>query len=90
MTSLTFDSARHIRDGGIDAMAALDHALGRAIVGLPPQQQQELKRAFGQIMGEITVTLINPAVTAFPELKPDDRMWASIAKARAVARSNAV
>jgi len=57
MTPPTIDSARHVRDGGIDAMAALDHALGQAVVGLPPQQQQELKRAFGQVMGEITVTL---------------------------------
>ena len=90
MTPPTIGSARHVRDGGIDAMAALDDGLRQAIVGLSPQQQQDLKGAFGQVMGEITLKLINPAVDAFPELKPDESAWASIAQARAAARSDAV
>ena len=89
MTPPTIDSARHIRDGGIDAMAALNEALRESIVGLSPQHQQRIKHAFGQVMGEITMTLINPAMGAFPELKIDERTWASIARARAAARSDA-
>jgi hypothetical protein len=89
MTPPTIGSARHIRDGGIDAMAALNEALREAIVGLSPQDQQHIKHAFGQVMGEITLTLINPAVSAFPELKPDESTWASVARARAAARSDA-
>jgi hypothetical protein len=88
MTPASMDSARHIRDGGIDAMAALNHALGQAIVGLSPSQQQELRHAFGHVMGEITERLIHPAVSAFPELRPDEATWLSIAKARAAARSD--
>ena len=89
MTPPTIDSARHIRDGGIDAMAALNDALREAIGGLSPQDQQQIKNAFGQVMGEITLTLINPAVSAFPELKPDESTWASVARSRAAARSDA-
>ena len=90
MTPSTIDSARHIRDGGIDAMAALDHALSQAMVGVSSQEQQVLKRAFGKVMGEITVELINPAVSAFPELKPDESTWVTVARSRAAARSDAV
>ena len=90
MTPSTIDSARHIRDGGIDAMAALDYALSQAMVGVSPQEQQVLKRAFGKVMGEITVELINPAVSAFPELMPDVATWATVARSRAAARSDAV
>lgn len=89
MTPPTIGSARHVRDGGIDAMAALNEALREAIVGLSHQDQQHIKHAFGQVMGEITLRLINPAVSAFPELKPDESTWASVARARAAARSDA-
>ena len=90
MTPSTIDSARHIRDGGIDAIAALDHALREAMVGVSQQEQQALKTAFGKVMGEITVELINPAVRAFPELDPDESTWAAVARSRAAARSDAV
>jgi len=60
MTPPTIGSARHVRDGGIDAMAALNDALRQAIAGLTPPQQLELKRAFGQVMGEIATTLGYP------------------------------
>ena len=71
-------------------MAALSDALREATAGLDPQDQRELKLAFGQVMGEISEKLINPAVQAFPELKPDESTWANVAKARAAARSDAV
>lgn len=45
----TLNSARHIRDGGIDAIAALNAALEKAIVGLSHEDQDELKRAFGHV-----------------------------------------
>ena len=90
MTPPTIHSARLVRDGGIDAMAALDAALGEAIIGLAPQDQQNLKRAFGDVMAAVVEKLINPAVRAFPELNPDDATWATVAKTRASARSNAV
>ena len=90
MTPSSIDSARHIRDGGIDAMAALDHALSQAMVGVSPQEQQVLRRAFGRAMGEIMAELINPAVSAFPELRPDKATWVAVAQSRASARSDAV
>jgi hypothetical protein len=90
MTTTSLSSARYVRDGGIDAMAALDDALGHAIVGLPARERHELKVAFGQIMGEITVRLINPTLSAFPELKLDEASWAEVARARAAARLDAV
>jgi len=86
----TVDCARAVRDGGIDAMAALDHALNRAVATLPAESRQALTHAFGQVMGHITHDIIQPAVRAFPELDPDEATWAEVARARAVERSNAV
>lgn len=82
--------ARLVRDGGIDAMAALHAALREATVGLNSQEQQQLRLLFGKLMGDLTLGLINPAIEAFPELKPDERAWISIARERAAARARAV
>lgn len=70
-------------------MAALNEALQEAIVGLALQDRENLKRAFGRVMGEVVEEIINPALRAFPELEPDDGTWITIAKARAAARSKA-
>lgn len=86
----TIEYARAVRDGGIDAMAALNEALREAIDGLPAVQADELKLAFGQIMGDLVEDIINPAVRAFPELDPDPATWVAVAKARAAARGNVV
>lgn len=86
----TIECARAVRDGGIDAMAALNEALREAIDGLPAAQADELKHAFGRIMGDLVEDIINPTVRAFPELDPDPKTWVAVAKARAAARGNAV
>jgi hypothetical protein len=88
MTPPTINCARTIRDGGIDAMAALNAALSEAISGLPQPDQESLKLAFGRAMGEIVTEIINPAVAAFPELEPDPETWELVVKARAAARAN--
>jgi hypothetical protein len=79
--------ARAMRDGGIDAMAALNDAAADALAGLEPEQAREVKLAFGRAMSAVIDETINPAVKAFPELKPDESLWVSIAKSRAAARS---
>lgn len=81
------DCARLVRDGGIDAMAALNAALSDAIAGLPAVDQERVKLAFGRAMAEITIEIINPAVEAFPELEPDENTWESVAKVRATERA---
>jgi hypothetical protein len=83
----TFNCARALRDGGIDAVAALNEALREALVGLPSESQRELKLAFGQAIGAVLDATVNPAVHAFPELKPDELTWIAIAKACANARA---
>lgn len=89
MTLPNIDCARIVRDGGIDAMAALNAALIDAIAGLPVLDQERLKLNFSRVMVEITTEIINPAVAAFPELEPDENTWKSVAKVRAIARANA-
>lgn len=88
MTLPTIKSAQLVRDGGIDAVAALNDALSKAIVGLGPSDQEDLKRIFGRMMGEIVTEIINPAIAAFPELDPNDATWAAVAKTRAAERSS--
>lgn len=82
----TIDCARAMRDGGIDAMAALNEALQEALVGLTSKQVEDLKLVFGRVMGDLAENIINPAVYAFPELNPDGATWTAVAKARAVLR----
>jgi hypothetical protein len=89
MTLPDLACARHVRDGGIDAMAALNEALREALVGLAPEHQDDLKQAFGRVMAEVVETLINPAVRAFPELEPSEDLWRAVAIARASARASA-
>jgi hypothetical protein len=84
----TINCARIVRDGGIDAMAALNAALSEAISGLPQPDQDSLKLAFGRAMGKIVTEIINPAIAAFPELEPDPETWKLVAKTRAAARAN--
>ena len=80
------DSARMMRDAGIDAMAALDSAIRDTIDGLPANEQKAIKHAFGEAMASVMVELINPATAAFPELEPDDATWAAVARPRAAER----
>ena len=86
----TINCARAVRDGGIDAMAALNEALRKALVDVPPEQEHEFKLAFGRIMGDLVEEIINPAIAAFPSLDVTDADWIAIAKARAKERSVAV
>lgn len=90
MSLPTLYSARLVRDGGIDAMAALGEALREAVVGLAPQDQQSIRLVFAQIMAEIADQIINPAVRAFPELDTDDVTWATVVKTRAMRRAHGV
>jgi hypothetical protein len=83
----TLNCARALRDGGIDAVAALNDALRDALVDLSPEHGSELKRAFGEAMAAILEVTLHPAVHAFPELDPDEATWIAIAKARASARA---
>ena len=78
--------AQMIRDGGIDAMAALNQGLNDAVVGLEGQELEDLKLAFGRIMAEIVTELINPAIAAFPQLNLDDATWQQVAIDRASGR----
>ncbi|WP_338846298.1 hypothetical protein V8J88_21380 [Massilia sp. W12] len=71
-------------------MAALNEALRDAIADLQQQDSRAIKLAFAHAMAEISEKIINPAVHAFPELEPNEEIWKSVAKARAVARANAV
>jgi hypothetical protein len=71
-------------------MAALDTALREAIESLATEQADEIKLAFGQVMGDLVTDIINPAVRAFPELDADPATWIAVAKARAAARGDAV
>lgn len=77
-----------MRDGGIDAMAALDTALHSALVGISEEDSIGLELTFGKVMGEVVLEIINPAIKAFPELAVDDSTWRVIALAMAAERAN--
>ncbi len=84
----TIESARAARDGGIDAVAALDAALPAAVAGLPVERATALKHLFGNLMGEVIDHVIQPAVRSFPELALDESTWRAVAGERARIRSS--
>lgn len=75
--------ARAVRDGGIHASAALNHALASALDSLPADhglsndQLNDVKRVFGDVMAEIFGSIIGPAIRAFPELEPSQATWSA-------------
>lgn len=87
MTPPTLACARALRDGGIDAVAALDGALAAALDGLSDEEARELKGGVGPLTTEVIDKIINPAVRAFPELAPDSATWTEVARERAARRA---
>ena len=83
----TLNCARALRDGGIDAVAALDAALRIALEAISPADQQQIKLAIGRAMSAVLDETVNVAVSAFPELNPDQATWAAVVKARVNARA---
>jgi len=75
--------ARAVRDGGIHASAALDHALAQALESLPADhglsndQLDDVKRLFGGVMAEIFDSMIGPTLRTFPELEPSQVTWSA-------------
>jgi hypothetical protein len=88
ITVPTINCARAIRDGGIDAVAALNEAVRLALVDAPPESHDAIKLAIGRLISAVLEATVNPAVEAFPELEPDVATWIAVASARAAARSN--
>lgn len=72
-----------MRDGGIAAVAALSEVLRTALAGLPPDAQRALKQSFGKAMEGVMVEIIGPAVSAYPELVPDEATWCAALRAEA-------
>ena len=85
---LTLDSARALRDGGIDALAALDDMVRETLHHLPQALHADIKRAAGRAMGVVVDETINRAVEAFPELKSDKETWVNAAKNKALKRAS--
>lgn len=85
---LTLNAARELRDGGIDAMAALDQMLIQALKYLPETQHTDIKIVTGRLMDTVAKETIDKAVTAFPELRPDDETWIAVAISKGLARSS--
>jgi len=87
MNPPTLSCAQALRDGGIDAIAALDSALSIAVAHAPEATHREMKLAIGRAMSAIMDETINPAIRAFPELEPTNEAWRAVAKDRANARA---
>ena len=69
-------------------MAALNDALAIVIESIPEHCHREIKHAVGRAMSAIMDETINPAILAFPELKPSQDAWCAVAKTRARARAD--
>lgn len=88
--SLTLDAAREIRDGGIDACAALNHALADALAHLPTEAHAEVKLSIGRAMAAVLDETVHQAMITFPELEPTEEAWITAVKTQLKKRTAAV
>ncbi|WDY55872.1 hypothetical protein [Pseudomonas sp. PSKL.D1] len=86
--NLSPGAAKALLDGGIDATAALNDALKRALLHSPAASHAELKRAVGHAMAGVLEATVDVAVQTYPDLKPDKETWAAIARECAIRRAN--
>jgi hypothetical protein len=84
---LTLKSACALRDGGIDATAALNEALKDALVSLPIEMHTEVKHAVGRAISAVLSETVELAVLAYPELEPNEETWSAVVRACAAKRS---
>lgn len=84
---LTLEAARELRDGGIDACAALNHALADTLTHLPIEKHAEVKLSIGRAMAAILDETVHQAMSAFPELEPNDETWLAAVKAQLTKRT---
>jgi hypothetical protein len=78
------------RDGGIDATAALDHALAGALECTPTETHTELKRAIGQALSDIMDAPQDPAIHAHTGLGQSEETWRDVVRERLATRSRAL
>jgi hypothetical protein len=88
MKTRAIESARLMRDGGIAAISELVLALNEALVAVSSENARALKLAVGEVMGEIALKVINPAIQAFPELELNESGWTEVARFRSCVRCN--
>ncbi len=74
------DAARLLRNGGIDACAALNYALIEVLAELPTDMHSEIKRSIGRAMASILDETVHKAMLEYPELEPDEETWTNAVK----------
>jgi DNA-binding transcriptional LysR family regulator len=80
------ECARIVRDGGIEALDALNAIVTDAASQLSPAEQRQLRRAVATAMSCILDALVNPALKQYPELDVDEDTWGAIAASRSRSR----
>lgn len=83
---MSIDTARLIRDGGIEAMDALNAILDEALPRLSGSEEKELRLAIARTISAILDNIVNPALREHPQLEVDEDSWGAIAVARSKER----
>lgn len=84
---LSRDAAKALLDGGIDATAALNSALKRALLHSSKTHHAGLKKSFGNMMASVLAATVDVAVQTYPETKPDRDTWMETARECAAKRA---
>ena len=87
---LTLNAARMLRDGGIDACAALNSMLIEVLAEFPGEQHREIKLPIARLMAAIFDETVNKAVAAYPELNPSEEVWIEAVRTQAEKRIDEV
>lgn len=85
--TLTLGAARALRNGGIDAVAALDSALHQALLLAPGVEHEDIRQMLDRAMSAVLAETVERAVHDHPELRPDEATWIAIAKQEAIRRA---
>lgn len=87
---LTLNAARMLRDGGIDACAALNAMLTEVLAEFPAEQHREIKLPIARVMAAVLDETVNKAITAYPELNPSNETWIEAVRTQAEKRVNEI
>jgi len=82
------DSARIVRDSGMDAMDAVNEILVDLTGKVSAEEMKVIRRGIALVMDAVCVNLVNPVLRQYPELDVDVEVYGRIALERARLRSS--
>jgi hypothetical protein len=76
---MSIEAAMALRNGGVDAVAALDSALAAALPFVEEPSRDVVKLCVGRAMASVLAETVEPAIRAYPSLELSSDAWQALA-----------